>query len=449
MTYDVIVLGAGNGGLAVAGAARAAGWSTLVVEARDVGGTCPLRGCVPKKVLVAAADALDQIARAEAHGISVGDVSLDWGALMARERSFVEEVADQMASGLTKKGAELVRGRASFVDRNAVEVDSTRYEGRHIVVATGSSPRKLPIEGAEHLATSEDFLQMSELPASAVFVGGGVVAMEFSHILARAGSQAHLLEIAPRTLPAHDADAVRVLQEVSRDVGIDLSCQVQIQRIEATDDGRYTVHYQRDGQDHTLTADRVFNGAGRVANLADLNLAAAGIAFDGRGVSLDAHLRSTDNAHVWFAGDAVTSTPQLSPAATWEGRLVGHNLLHPDDLRTVDHSTAPSVVFTLPPLATVGLTEERARQAGHAVDVKTHRMDSWRTARMYAERAAFAKVVLEEGTGRILGATLLGYGGQESIHTIAMAMRAGWTATQLQEAQFAYPTFTNDLKFLF
>ena len=196
--YDVLVLGAGNAGLAAAGAARAAEKRALVVEGRDVGGVCPLRGCVPKKVLVAAAQALDEIARAGTHEISVGPATLDWPRLIERKRTFVDGVPEEFEKSLVNRGIDLVRGQARFTGPREVEVCGRRYSGDKVVVATGSTPRPLPIPGAEHLITSDDLLELAALPDSMVFVGAGVIALEFAHVFARAGTRVTLLEVAPR-----------------------------------------------------------------------------------------------------------------------------------------------------------------------------------------------------------------------------------------------------------
>lgn len=171
--FDVVVLGTGNAGMGAAGVARAAGKSVAIVESWEVGGTCPLRGCVPKKVLVAAAQTLAAIERAGEHKISVGEVSLDWGALIARERTFVEGTPAAFVGSLESRGIELVRGRARFVSARSVDVDGRTLTGEKIVIATGSKPRPLAVDGADRLITSDDILEMAVLPDSLIFICGG------------------------------------------------------------------------------------------------------------------------------------------------------------------------------------------------------------------------------------------------------------------------------------
>lgn len=444
--HDVLVLGAGNAGLAAAGAAQAAGRRVLVVEAREVGGVCPLRGCVPKKVLVAAAQALDTIARAGTHQITVDAPVLDWPRLIERERSFVTGVPAAFEQMLSRRGIALEYGRARFTGPHEVCVDGERHTAARIVVATGSTPRSLPIPGAENLVTSEELLTLPALPESITFVGAGVIAFEFAHVLARAGSRVTLLEVAPRVLPTVDSEAADRLAALTRELGVRIETSVTIERIEKLRDG-FSISYRSDGASDLVRSERVANGAGRVADLAGLDLAAAGITVERGHVELDATLRSVENRDVFFAGDAIPGRPQLSPLATYEGRIVGHNLTH-EHPRRVAYGHQPAAIYTVPALATVGASEAAAREAGLDFEVRTHDMTEWRSARTYGETAAWAKVLLDRVSGRVLGAHLLGHGAEETIHTFALAIEKGTPASELAERVYAYPTFHADLKYL-
>ncbi len=444
--YDVLVLGAGNAGLAAALAARAAGRRVLVAEGRDVGGVCPLRGGVPKKVLVAAAQALDSIARAGTQQISVGPARLDWPGLIARKQTFVEGVPAEFEKSLLARGIDLVRGCAQFTGPHEICIGGRRYSGDKIVVATGSIPRPLPIPGASHLITSDDLLDCEALPSSITFVGAGVIAFEFAHLLARAGTCVALLEIAPRALPALDADAAQQLAEATRALGVQIETAVTIDKIEQKCSG-YLVHYRSGERRTTRNTQLVANGAGRIPNLSGLGLEAAGIKLERGRVELDPYLRSRDNPDVSFAGDALADRPQLSPVASYEGRVVGHNLTH-DELQPVAYGFHPAAVYTVPALATVGLSEEEAASQGLDFEVRTNDMREWRSARTHGESVAWAKVLVEKGSGRILGAHLVGHGAEETIHTFALAIEKAVPAREIAERVYAYPTFHSDLRFL-
>jgi glutathione reductase (NADPH) len=444
--YDVLVLGAGNAGLAAAGVARAAGRRVLLVEGRDVGGVCPLRGCVPKKVLVAAAQALDAIERAGAHQISVGRASLDWSGLMARKESFVTGVPAEFEKSLKARGIDLVRGRAHFTGRHEVCVGGRHYTGDKIVVATGSTPRPLPIPGAGHLLTSDDLLDLPARPDSITFVGAGVIAFEFAHLLARAGTRVTLLEVAPRVLPSLDADAALQLAEATRALGVQIETSVSIDTIEKRCSG-FVVHYRTGARKTTRSSEQIANGAGRVADLAGLELAAAGITLRSGQVDVEPCLRSRENPDVYFAGDAVPGRPQLSPVATYEGRAVGYNLTHTAP-RPVEYGFHPAAVYTVPALASVGLTEEQATSQGLDFEVRTNDMRTWRSARTHAESVAWAKVLLDRSSGLVLGAHLVGHGAEETIHSFALAIEKALPAREIAERVYAYPTFHSDLRFL-
>jgi glutathione reductase (NADPH) len=443
-SYDVLVLGAGNGGMAAAGVTRAAGKSVAIVESWEVGGTCPLRGCVPKKVLVAAAQVMHQIDRAPSHHISVDTWSLDWGRLIARERGFVAGVPEAFEESLVGRGIELLKGRARFVGPKRVEVDGQAVEAGKIVIATGSKPRPLPIPGAELMITSDDILELAELPDSLIFIGGGVIALEFSHVFARAGCKVTILEALPRLLPRLEVDAVAQVHGECERIGIDVLTGVTVESVARQGDG-LEVRFQHQGETRSLVAGKVANGTGRIPDIEDLDLAAGGIEHDGLRIQADQHLRSRSNPDVYVAGDALWSSAQLSALATYEGRIIGENIVN-GDTRTPDYIHIPSAVFTVPALASVGLTEAEARENGLSFAVKANDMGDWRSSKTYAETVAYSKVLIEDGSEKILGAHMVGHGSEEVIHLFAFAMKHGITAGQLADTVYAYPTFSSDLK---
>jgi glutathione reductase (NADPH) len=441
--YDIIILGAGNAGFGVSQIAHAAGKSIAFVESDQFGGTCPNRGCTPKKVLVAAAHALHEIEIAHQHGIEVGPAKLDWAKLIDRKSDMIDFIPGAMEDTAKGRG-DIYRGKARFVGPNAIEVDGTRLEADNFVVATGSITRPLSIPGAEHLITSDDVLSERELPNEVVFIGGGVIAMEFSHVYARAGAKVTILEAMPQLLPRLDQDAVAAIQVESERIGIDVKVGVEVEAIEKAGD-KLQVHFTHEGKRQSVEANRVVNGTGRIANVADLNLAAANVAHDGIRIDVDDHLRSVSNPAVWVAGDALVHSAQLSPLATYEGRIVGQNIADNAGLKP-DYTIVPSAVYTVPALSSVGMTEAEAKQAGIDVDVVTSDMSSWFSARFYAETVAWAKVIVEKGSRRVIGAHLVGHHGEELIHLFALAMRHGISADQLGDEMYAFPTFAADIK---
>ena len=441
--FDIIILGGGNAGFGVSAIAAEAGKRIAFVEERDFGGTCPNRGCTPKKVLVAAAHALHEIENAKTHCIETGPVSVDWAKLIDRTQAMISHIPDAMAGVAAKRGT-VFRGSAKFVGPNAVEVDGQRLEADNIVIATGSTPRPLPIPGADLMITSDEVLTERSLPGAVVFIGGGVIAMEFSHVYARAGSTVTILEVMPQLLGNIDQDAVAAIRAESERIGITIKTDVKVDRIEPAD-GRLRVVFQHDGAEHSVAADRVVNGAGRIANVAGLDLDAGGVKHDRIRIEVDEHLRSISNPAVWVCGDALVGPPQLSPLATYEGRIVGRNIVE-GTTHKPDYSVVPSGIYTVPAMSSVGLTEAQAAAQGLDVTVAVNDMTGWFSGKTYAESVAWVKTLVERGSGRIVGAHMVGHQGEDLIHLFAMAMKHGITADQIKDQLFAFPTFSADVK---
>jgi glutathione reductase (NADPH) len=442
--FDVVILGGGNAGIGVTGPVRRAGMSVAMIESHDLGGTCPNRGCTPKKVLVAAGHALHEIERAAIHHISVGRPRLDWPALIDREKDLIKDIPANLARSMARREVEVIRGHGVFAGPNAIRIGDRHIEAGHIVIATGSRPRPLPIPGAEHMITSDEMLSERKLPGSVIFVGGGVISLEFGHVYARAGADVTILEALPQLLPAMDGDAVARIQAESERIGIRVRTNVGVKGIEPAD-SRLRVTYVHEGIEHVIEADRVVNGAGRVANVDRLDLAAGNVEHANGRVAVDQHLRSTSNRLAYVCGDAVPVSPQLSPIATYEGDIVGRNIVEGPKY-SPDYAGMATSVYTVPALAAVGLTEAAASQKGLAIRVHTSDMHDWFSARTYAETVAWSKIIVDDVTDRILGAHFVGHAGQELVNIFGLAMRFGITASQIKDYVYAYPTFSSDIK---
>ena len=419
-----------------------------MIDKRPFGGTCALRGCDPKKVLVGAAAAIDAARALSDNGVRPGSLALDWPALMRFKRTFTDPVPAQRKAALTRAGIETFDGLARFVSASHITVGEVTLEAtRAIVVATGARPADLPIEGREHVMASDQFLELDSLPASVAFIGGGYISLEFAHVAARAGARATILHRGVRPLERFDSDLVDRLVVRTEELGIDVRVRAEVQRVEAIGPVR-RVHV-RDGRGlSTVDADLVVHGAGRVPDLDELNLETAGVRYSRAGVTVNPHLQSVSNPMVYAAGDCADSGgPPLTPVAGYEGRIVAANLLEGNHL-TPDYTAVSSVVFTIPPLARVGLGEEEAR--GHGLRFTTRHEDTsaWYSSRRVGERHSAFKVLVEEGTERILGAHLLGANADETINLFALAIRAGVPATQFKQMFWAYPTHASDTAYM-
>src|SRR5438477_12235911 len=400
-TVDVIVLGTGSAAQSAAYPCREAGWNVAVVDDHPFGGTCQLRGCDPKKVLVGAADLVDWSRRMQGQGVSAPGLSLSWPDLIRFKRTFTDPVPEQTKRSFEQAGIITRGGRAHFVDRTSVQVGEEILVGRHVVIATGACHADLGIAGEDLLTTSTQFLDLEELPRRIVFVGGGYIAFEFAHIAARAGAQVQVLHRGSRPLAKFDPDLVSMLVQASRELGIEVHVNRAVTAIERQG-YHLLVHARAGAQEYTIEADLVVHAAGRAPEIDKLNLEAGGVAWEKEGVSVNEYLQSVTNPAVYAAGDAVASGGfPLTPVAGMQGRIVARNLLE-GNRHTPNYSGIPSVVFTTPPLVRVGLLEEAARAQG--LRFTTHHEDtsSWYSSRRVGLTHTGYKVLVEEGSGHIL-----------------------------------------------
>ncbi len=446
MAFDLIVIGTGSAGATSARRCRAAGWQVAIVDSLPYGGTCAQRGCDPKKVLVGAAEAVQAARRLAGKGVA-GEVAVRWPELARFKRTFTDPVAERSERGFAKAGIVTRHGHARFIAPNAVRVGERELEARHVLIATGAAPVRLGIEGEEFLTSSDQFLELTELPRRIAFLGSGFISFEFAHVCAVAGAQVTMIEMLDRPLAGFDPDLVAVLVEGTRALGIELHLQTRVQAV-----ARVASHLAitAGGPEGTRTfeADLVVHGAGRVPQIADLDLETGGVEHGKRGVRVNEYLQSVSNPVVYAAGDAADGgAPMLTPVAGYEGRVVAANLLD-GNTRRLEYPAVPSVVFTLPPLAAVGLQESEAQSRGLHFTTNTSRTADWYSSRRLGERCAAHKVLVEEGTGRILGAHLLGPGSDELINVFAVAMRCGMRAADLKEMILAYPTRASDVAYM-
>ena len=446
-SVDVIVLGSGSAAQSVAYPCREAGWSVAVVDDHPYGGTCQLRGCDPKKVLVGVADLVDWSRRMQGQGVSAPGLSLNWPDLIRFKRTFTDPVPEQNEQSFAQAGIITRHGRAHFVDRTSIRVGDEILAGRHVVIATGARHAPLGIAGEDVLTTSTQFLDLDALPRRIVFVGGGYIAFEFAHITARAGAQVQVLHRGSRPLEKFDPDLVSLLVQASRELGIEVQVNRAVTAIERQGD-HLLVHARAGAQEHTVEADLVVHAAGRVPEIDELDLAAAGVAREKDGVSVNEYLQSVSNEAVYAAGDAVASGGfPLTPVAGMQGGIVARNLLE-GNRHTPNYSGIPSVVFTTPPLVRVGLSEEAARAQGLRFTTRHEDTSGWYSSRRVALPHTGFKTLVEEGTGRILGAHLLGPHAEEVINLFALAIRAGLRANDLQQMVYAYPTSASDVGYM-
>jgi glutathione reductase (NADPH) len=447
-SFDLIVIGSGSAAQSVASRCRKAGWTVVMIDKRPFGGTCALRGCDPKKVLVGAAATVDTARLLTGKGVQPDHLAIDWPELIRFKRTFTDPQPERLKATLTRKGIATVQSAARFVDRADIEAGGTVFHAtRAIVIATGARPADLEIDGREHVIASDQFLDLPSLPASIAFVGAGYVSFEFAHVAARVGAKVTICHRDARPLPAFDAILVEQLLARTQALDVDVRLNAEVHAIQATDDGyRLTVNAR--AHSDVVYAQLVVHGAGRVPDINDLALDAGDVRYSPAGVSVNAFLQSVSNPLVYAAGDcADTDAPASTPVASYEGRIVAANLLKGNHL-TSAYDAVPSVVFTIPPLARVGLGEDEARARG--LSFVSHREDTsaWQSSRRVGETHSGFNVLVETASGRILGAHLLGPHADEAINLFTLAMRAGVTADRFKEVLWAYPTVGTDTVYM-
>jgi glutathione reductase (NADPH) len=421
---------------------RAAGWSVAVIDNLPFGGTCALRGCDPKKMLISGAEAIDMARRMRGRGVT-GELDIGWPELIAFKRTFTDPVPASHARRYAEHGIDAFHGRARFTGRNTIAVDKQTLQARHVLIATGARPVPLTFPGAGYMITSDRFLELERLPARIVMVGGGYIAAEFSHIAARAGAKVTVLQRAERMLTRFEPELVGWLMEKFAEIGVNVRTGTAVEAIEEVNGG-FRVHGRANSGETAVDADLVVHAAGRIPDL-DLNLPAAGIAVDDDGrLVLNEFLQSVSNPAVYAAGDAAAKGPPLTPVSSHDGKVVAANLLEGNRHRP-DYRGVPSVAFTLPPIAAVGMSEAAAHAARLAVRVNCQKVPNWYTARRVGETVYGYKTLIEEGSGRILGAHLVGPHAEEVINLFALAVRRDLTAEDLRQTIFSYPTGASDI----
>ena len=449
MQSDLIVIGTGSAAGSAAYTCRSAGWSVTVVDSRPFGGTCQLRGCDPKKVFVGAAELVDWNRRMHSHGVPSDGIAIDWPDLMRFKRSFTDPVPEQNERSFAAAGIGMLHGRAHFMDRLTLRVGDETVSGRHILIAAGARRASLHIPGEEHLTSSTQFLELDHMPSEILFVGGGYIAFEFAHIAARAGASVQIVHRGARPLARFDPDLVGRLVDATRELGVEVHLNSRVEAVDKRGD-RLVVSVSDTQGTRTIETAMAVHSAGRVPEIDDLDLETGEVARESEngGVLVNEYLQSISNPAVYAAGDAVASGGfPLTPVAGMQGAIAASNLLKGNH-RIPDYSGVSSVVFTVPALASVGLQEASAREQGLRFTTNYQDTTDWYSSRRVRLRHSAFKVLVEEESGRILGAHLLGAHAEEVINLFALAIRTGLRSSDLKHMIYSYPTSSSDVVYM-
>lgn len=433
--YDLITLGAGSGGVRASRLAGGYGARVAVIEESRIGGTCVMRGCVPKKLLIYGAHFAEDMEDAKGYGWSVGSVSFDWSALIAGKNRELDRLEGIYRRILRDNKVDLVEGRGRVVGPHTVEVNGKRLTAARILVAVGGWPMLPAIPGIENAITSNEALDLPELPKEIVIVGGGFIAVEFTGIFHALGSKVTLVIRADNILRGFDQDIRTDLAVELERKGIHIRRKAEVESIEKRDDGSLSVLLTTGDE---LACDQVMYATGRVPNTKGLGLAEVGVELDPRSgaVKVDAFSR-TSVPSIWAVGD-VTDRINLTPVAIREGACFAETEFNGNPM-SPDHEAVASAVFSQPPVGTVGLSEEAARARG-PVDVYVTRFRPMKYTLSGREEKTMMKLIVDRTSQVVMGAHMVGPDSPEIIQGIGIAVKARLTKKDFDSTVGIHPT---------
>ena len=445
--YDLIVIGAGSA--ARDGARKAAtehGARVALVEHRRWGGSCPNVACTPTKAYLVAAELAHQINTLAAKiGIEVGPATANLARIKARKDS-LKKPQEKWVQDLRAQGFDTYEGTATFVDPHTIRAGDVELTAERILVATGSRTAVPPIEGIEDVDWLDHIsaLELTELPASLLVVGAGAVGLEFGQTFARFGSQVTIVDALDQCAPRSDRDAAHELQAALEEEGISILLESFVKSVVREDDGlRITLVPRAGGDTRELHVERILLASGRVPNVEELNLAAAGVEAERLGIRVDDRMR-TNVPGIWAAGD-VNAVAQFTPVAQYQARIAVDDMFGVDGARA-DYSVLPTAIFTDPELAGVGLTQQEAEEQGYDVETVSHPLRVVRRASYLDARHGLFKIVFDASTRRVLGLHVVAPNASDVVQGFSIGLRLGVTVDDLAAAHHVFPTIGEGVK---
>jgi glutathione reductase (NADPH) len=432
--FDLFTLGAGSGGVAASRRAGAYGARVAICEESRVGGTCVIRGCVPKKLLVYGAHFAHDLEDAAGFGWTVPEPRHAFSALVAAKNREIDRLNGIYIRLLRDAGVTLLEGRGRVVDPHTVEVAGKRYTARYILVATGGRPHLPDVRGIEHAITSNEALDLPSLPPRVAIVGGGYIGVEFAGIFNALGAKVTMFIRGDSVLRGFDADIRAALTEELRKKGIDVRGETFVEDIERRGEALSLMTRQGD----TLEVDAVLYATGRIPNTRGLGLEEIGVTLDAVGAVVVDTMSRTAVESVYSVGDC-TNRVNLTPVAIAEGRAVAESLFH-DRPTPIDHAGIPSAVFSQPPVATVGCSERHARELYGAVDVYVTSFRPLKHTLSGRDERTMMKLVVDRASQRVVGCHMVGADAPEIIQGLAIALKCGATKAQFDATVGIHPS---------
>ncbi len=432
--YDLFVIGGGSGGVRAARMSAGYGAKVAIAEEYRWGGTCVIRGCVPKKLLVYASHVHDEIADAAGFGWTIPAAQFSWPKLIENKDKEIARLSRIYVDLLVKSKVQVIEARARLVDPHSVEVDGRRVTAKHILVATGGRPERPQIPGIEHSITSNEAFHLPHLPKRVAVVGGGYIALEFSGIFNGLGAKTHLLYRGAPLLRGFDDDVRHFVTEELKKKGIDLRTKTDVAAIEQH--GTHLRLKLTGGE--TLDVDQVLYATGRWPNTHDMGLEAAGVDLDKRGViRVDGHSKtSVDN--IYAIGDC-TDRLALTPVAIKEAMAFADTVFGGKSW-VMDHSNVAHAVFSQPSVAAVGMSENEARSDGRRLDIYKTSFKALKHTLSGSTERTFMKLVVDRDSQVVLGVHMVGADAPEIIQSLAVAVKLGATKSQFDQTVALHPT---------
>lgn len=432
--YDLITIGGGSGGVRASRfSAQRYGKKVAVIENLRIGGTCVMRGCVPKKLLVYGSHFSDHFEDAEGFGWSVGESRHDWAKLIAAKTKELNRLEDVYHRLLREAGVDEITGTGKLVDAHTVEVEGKTYTAEHILIATGGWPKLPDVPGIEHAITSNEALDLESLPERIVIVGGGYIAVEFAGIFAGLGAEVTVIIRAENILRGFDQTMREALRDEMAKRGINVLSECQVKSIEKTDSG-YSLRLD---QVDFLETDLVMYATGRGPNTKGIGLEEVGVEMDKNGAIVVDEYSKTSIDNIYAIGD-VTDRIQLTPVALAEGMAFARTVFAGEPT-SMSYENVPSAVFSQPPIGTVGLTEADARK-DHDVLIFQSRFRPMKHTLSGRDEHSVMKLIVDKKTDRVLGAHMIGDDAPEIIQGIGIAVKAGATKADFDATIGIHPT---------
>jgi glutathione reductase (NADPH) len=440
--YDLMVIGAGSGGVRAARVAAGFGAKVAIAEKHRIGGTCVIRGCVPKKLLVYGAHFAEDLDDARRFGWQIEGAAFDWRTLRDNVLAEVARISGLYRETLENHDVDIYEGHAAVTGPNSVRIDGRTFGAKFILIATGARPQLLQVPGIEHVITSNEAFHLERLPARILIAGGGYIANEFAGIFNELGSKVTLVNRSDQILRSYDAQIRDRLMQISMAKGIQFLFNAPLHRIERRADGVLDVHLG----DTRVECEAMMCAVGRVPNTEQLGLGSAGVELDANGaVRVDDYSRSTCPS-IYAVGD-VTNRVQLTPVAIREGQAFAETVFGNKPAK-VDYNCIPSAVFSHPPLAGVGLTEEQARSRLGQVRIHTSDFRPMKNVLANRNERSLYKLVVDATDDRIVGAHMIGPDAPEILQVLAVAVKARLKKSQLDEVVAIHPTMAEELVLL-